>query len=177
MTPDPLTICYADPPYPGQSKKHYSDHPDYAGEVDHGLLLRTLEHYDGWILHTASTTLAQVLAFCPEGVRVGAWVKPFAAFKRNVPLAYAWEPVIIKPARKQIVAADIVMRDWISENITMKRGLAGAKPEKVVYWALRAVGALPGDEIDDMYPGTGAVGRAVEMWREQFSPDLEEVLV
>lgn len=30
-----LRVTVADPPYPGQSKKHYGDHPDYAGEVDH----------------------------------------------------------------------------------------------------------------------------------------------
>jgi hypothetical protein len=27
-------MAYADPPYPGQSHRHYRDHPDYAGEVD-----------------------------------------------------------------------------------------------------------------------------------------------
>ena len=30
-----------------------------------------------------------------------AWVKGFAAFKRNVSVAYAREPVIVKPARNQ----------------------------------------------------------------------------
>lgn len=163
-----MNICYADPPYPGQSKKHYADHPDYAGEVDHAQMLRVLAHYDGWILHTASTTLAEVLALCPPGVRIGAWVKPFAAFKRNVPLAYAWEPVIFSPCRKQTVGGDLVMRDWISEGITMRRGLAGAKPERVVHWALRCVGAERDDEIDDMYPGSGAVTQAVETWRSQM---------
>lgn len=33
-------IGYADPPYPGQSAKHYADHADYAGEVDHRQLLK-----------------------------------------------------------------------------------------------------------------------------------------
>lgn len=31
-----MRVAYADPPYPGQSAKHYADHPDYEGEVDHG---------------------------------------------------------------------------------------------------------------------------------------------
>jgi hypothetical protein len=35
MLNDAVKIAYADPPYPGQAKKHYGDHPDYAGEVDH----------------------------------------------------------------------------------------------------------------------------------------------
>lgn len=36
-------MAYADPPYPGQAKRHYADHPDYAGEVDHGELMMRLE--------------------------------------------------------------------------------------------------------------------------------------
>lgn len=91
-----LRIGYADPPYPGCAKL-YKDHPDYGGEVDHAQLVRRLEaDYDGWVLHTSSVALADVLALCPKGVRVMAWVKPFAAFKRNVSVAYAWEPVIVK---------------------------------------------------------------------------------
>lgn len=30
-----MRVAYADPPYPGQAARHYADHPDYAGEVDH----------------------------------------------------------------------------------------------------------------------------------------------
>jgi hypothetical protein len=87
----PMRIGYADPPYPGQSAKHYADHPDYAGEVDHAALVERLERdYDGWVLHTSSPALRDVLPLCPPDARVMAWVKPFAAFKRNVPVAYAW---------------------------------------------------------------------------------------
>jgi hypothetical protein len=80
-----VRIGYADPPYPSQSEKHYKDHPDFAGEVDHIDLLRILQlNYDGWVLHTSSVALAAVLPLCPPEARVMAWVKPFAAFKRNV---------------------------------------------------------------------------------------------
>jgi len=37
-----LSMAYADPPYPGQAKRHYGDHPDYAGEVDLGALIERL---------------------------------------------------------------------------------------------------------------------------------------
>jgi hypothetical protein len=165
-------IAYADPPYPGQAAKHYGDHPDYAGEVDHVELLKRLDaDYDGWVLHTSSTALTQVLYWAQElaisDYRVMAWVKPFAAFKRNVPVAYAWEPVIVKAVRKPEVSGRIVMRDWIAEPITMRRGLAGAKPEAVCRWAFEMVGAEPGDELDDVFPGTGAVGQAWERWRSE----------
>src|SRR5271165_23523 len=107
-----MRIAYADPPYPGCAHL-YRKHPDYAGEVDHVELAQRLESdYDGYILHTASTTLAQVLPLLPKA-RVMAWVKPFAAFKRNVSVAYAWEPVLVKACRKPVVSGRIVMRDWI----------------------------------------------------------------
>ena len=168
-------IAYADPPYPGQSAKHYADHPDYAGEVDHLALAEQLCEYDGWVLHTSSTALYEVLravdyAFRDLGgrpCRVMAWVKPFAAFKRNVSVAYAWEPVIVSPVRKPEVSGRLVMRDFISEPITMKRGLPGAKPEAVCRWCFEVVGAEPTDQLDDLFPGTGAVSRAWEAWCAQ----------
>lgn len=163
-------IGYADPPYPGQSAKHYKDHPDYAGEVDHFDLLKRLQsNYDGWLLHTSSTSLPMILHTAEElGVgpyRVMAWVKPFCAFKRNVSVAYAWEPILVCPVRKPVVSHRIIMRDFISENITMKKGLTGAKPEAVCRWAFEMLGAEPEDELDDMFPGTGAVMNAWQAWR------------
>lgn len=164
-----MRIAYADPPYPGCAHM-YRDHPDYAGEVDHAELLTMLSMYDGWVLHTSSVALPDLLPLVPhwDGVRLMAWVKPFAAFKRNVPVAYAWEPVIVKACRKPVVAGREVMRDWVSEPITMKRGLTGAKPDRVCRWAFEVVGAEPDDDLVDLFPGTGAVSRAWEAWRNQL---------
>ena len=167
-----MRIAFADPPYPGQSLRHYGDHPDYAGEVDHFALCRDLAGYDGWILNTSSPALAHVLD-CVRAAeladwRIMSWVKPFAAFKRNVPVAYAWEPVIVKPCRKPEVSGRMVMRDWLAEGITMKRGLVGAKPERVCHWLFEVVGAQPSDELVDMFPGSGAVTRAWQTWGAQL---------
>jgi len=166
-----MRIGYADPPYPGCAHL-YKDHPDYAGEVDHyELLLRMNLSYDGWVLHTNSTTLGLVLGMAHEasvtGFRVMAWVKPFAAFKRNVPVAYAWEPVLVKAARKPVIDKSMVYRDWIAEGITMQRGLTGAKPEAVCHWAFNVLGCDPDDELVDLYPGSGAVTRAWQSWCAQ----------
>lgn len=159
-----MRVAYADPPYPGCARL-YKDHPDYAGEVDHAALVQRLEdEYDGWLLHTASTTLSLVLPLCPPGVRVMAWVKPFAAFKRNVSVAYAWEPVIVKACRKPVVSHRIVMRDWVSESITLRKGLTGAKPVNVVEWGFEMLGLEPEDELDDLFPGTGIVAATWEKW-------------
>lgn len=101
-------------------------------------------------------------------VRAMAWVKGFAAFKKNVSVAYAWEPVFVKAARKPVVSKRLVMRDWIECPITLKRGLGGAKPEKVCHWAFEMVGARPEDELADLFPGTDAVTRAWKTWRGLF---------
>ena len=176
-----MKIGYADPPYPGCAH-YYKDHPDFAGEVDHAALVRELqEHYDGWVLHTHVPGLRMLERerILPEGdeIRICQWVKPFCAFKRNVPVAYAYEPVIIKPCRKPVVSKRQVMRDFVEgpavrANITMKRGLTGAKPEAVCHWAFELVAARPEDELIDMFPGTGAVSKAWRSWRGLFAlPD------
>jgi hypothetical protein len=168
-------IGYADPPYPGCAHL-YAEHPDYAGEVDHAELVARLERdYAGWVLHTSVPGLRVVLPLIPPEARLMAWVKSFAAFKRNVSVAYAWEPVVVKAARKPVVAGRVVMRDWVECPITLKRGLCGAKPEKVCMWAFEMVGACPTDEMCDLYPGTGAVTAAWEKWRRLFSLPLERI--
>lgn len=166
-----MRVAIADPPYPGCAHL-YKDHPDYAGEVDHQeLMLRLEAEYDGWLLHTASTTLPYVIACAfAAGVvdyRIMAWVKPFAAFKANVSVAYAWEPVLVKACRKPVVDKSMVWRDWVSEPITLQRGLTGAKPEAVCHWAFNVLGMEPDDELVDLFPGTGAVTKAWESWRNQ----------
>lgn len=169
------SIAIADPPYIGCAHL-YADQPEYAGEVDHAALIDRLEsEFDGWVLHASATAESMaVLAplILPTGARWCSWVKGFAAFKKNVPVAYAWEPVIIKPARKPVVSKRLVMRDWIQESITLKRGLTGAKPEAVCHWAFELVGARPDDELHDLFPGTGAVSRAWETWRLKFALPL-----
>lgn len=157
-----MKLAYADPPYIGQAKKHYSHDPRCA-EVDHKALIETLQlEYDGWALSLHSPSLAEILSYCPADVRVAAWVKPFCAFKKNVNPAYAWEPVIFKPARKLGSKRDTV-RDWLAESITMKKGLAGAKPKAFCFWIFQLLAAEQGDELIDLFPGTGIV---TACWRE-----------
>ena len=152
-------IAYADPPYIGQARKHYN-----SEEVDHKKLIYQLMDYDGWALSLSSTTLQVILAMCPEKVRVGAWVKPFSSFKPNVNPAYAWEPVIFKPARAR-GREKLTVRDWVSTSITLRKGLSGAKPEAFSFWLFEILGAEPIDEFIDMFPGTGAVSRAWDKWK------------
>jgi hypothetical protein len=104
-----MKIGYADPPYIGCAHL-YADHPDYAGEVDHAALIQRLEsEFDGWVLHASATkdsmaVLAPLVA--QTSARWCSWVKGFAAFKRNVSVAYAWEPVSSSHAGSQSSASD-----------------------------------------------------------------------
>ncbi len=155
-----MKIAYADPPYIGQAKKHYN-----SEEVDHQTLIKQLETYDGWALSLSSPTLQEILAMCSRGVRVGAWVKPFCSFKPNVNPAYAWEPVIFKPARAR--GRDmLIARDWVSANITLMKGLSGVKPDTFSFWLFEILGAEPDDEFIDMFLGSGAVSRAWRKWKQ-----------
>lgn len=161
-----MTFAYADPPYIGQARKHYSQDPACA-EVDHVELIgRLYEQYpDGWALSCSSPTLSEILAICRNldwhydsktSVRIMAWVKPFCAFKVNVNPAYAWEPVIVRGGRRRTRKQETT-RDWISASITLKKGLHGAKPKEFCYWLFDVLNIEHGDTLDDLFPGTGIV--------------------
>lgn len=168
-----MRFAYADPPYIGQAKIHYAADPRCA-EVDHLALLRRLDGYDGWALSASSPSLFEIaglmtVAWGAEGIRArgircGAWIKPFCSFKPGVNPAYAWEPVIFRPARLLGRDRDTA-RDWVSANILLKKGCAGAKPEQVSRWLFDVLGMQPDDEFEDLYPGSGAVGAAYAAWK------------
>jgi hypothetical protein len=166
-------FAIADPPYVGQARRHYRKEPEYDGEVDHAELIQQLGQYDGWALHCSSPSLQFILPLCPEDVRICAWVKPFAAFKKNIPVAYAWEPIIIASIRKQQVGRLVrPLRDYVSCPITMKKGLTGVKPEAVCWHVFEWLGCLRNDSLFDLFPGTGAITKHWEEWRRLlYYPD------
>src|SRR6185312_4173988 len=102
-----MKFAYADPPYIGQSKKHYG-----GEEVDHPALIASLVEYDGWALSCKTSSLRDLLPLCPARTRILSWVKPHATFKKNVGLTYAWEPVLLLPARRR-THLDGFMFDWL----------------------------------------------------------------
>jgi len=163
-----MKFAYADPPYIGQAKKHYGHETNYAGEVDHKALIKRLmrDYPDGWALSCSSPSLKKILANCPPDVRVMAWVKPFASYKPNTNPAYAWEPVLIRGGRKR-TRRQATERDWVAANITMRRGLVGAKPKKFIQWLFAILNIQAGDQLHDLFPGTGAVTAQFKNYRTQ----------
>jgi hypothetical protein len=171
-----VRFAYADPPYLGKCGKFYEhNHPDGRCWDDletHRLLIEKLvtEYPEGWALSLSSSTLWQILPMCPEDVRIAAWVKTFCVFKPHVRPAYAWEPVIFwrgrnpsgghpwNPPPMPKGSPQFTPKDFIAERITLRKGLTGAKPEAVCQWILDLLNYQPGDEMHDLFPGTGIMG-------------------
>jgi hypothetical protein len=153
-----MKFAYADPPYPGQSADLYGAHPDYAGEVDHAELIERLcrDYPDGWALSTSPRALRAILPICPDNnIWVAAWHKTNSPPIRTTGrMIWTWEPVIIHKGRQKR-----------GERPDVRDGLAcgqlsafpGQKPPAFTKWVLNLLGAMPGDTIDDLYPGSGGV--------------------
>lgn len=188
-TDGPLRLAYADPPYPGRAHL-YRDHPDYAGEVDHAELLARLAMYDGWALSTSAEALPYVLGvlgalqtasrgarrrgLAPNKVRVAPWIRgprPHATAR----LLTSWEAVIFLPARcgsrgaGETPTLDSLVGPTPRRRSTLPSAVIGAKPPEFCAWLFRLLGARIGDELDDLYPGSGIVGRSW-LWYQGRDP-------
>lgn len=168
-----MKLVYADPPYLGCCGLYDHYHPDglcWDNPSTHEALVDRLGStmYAGWAMSLTSQSLSMIAPMCPEA-RVAAWVKPFAAFKRNVRIAYTWEPVLFMPGRDSSTDGAPVGRDHLAESITMRKGLTGAKPRAFCDWVLDLLGWIPGDEVDDLYPGTGVMGSVIKarLWEAE----------
>ena len=103
-----------------------------------------------------------MLTLCPAGVRVAAWHRGERTVRSLYPL-HAREPVIYHGSRQ-------ILGERRTDSIVCGPGLlttlpgraVGAKPAVVCRRIFGLLGAQPGDSIDDLFPGSGAVGQA---WR------------
>ncbi|MDR6142055.1 hypothetical protein QE375_001609 [Microbacterium foliorum] len=183
-----LRLAYADPPYPGLSRRYYGNHPDFAGEVDHAELIEQLSDYDGWALSTSARALQDVLALCPSGSRVAVWNRGERPTRSAGPLN-AWEPVIYfggrRDASRSTAAGEKVSlppgRHVAQDSSDASHGSArrvdvltyrpgarttdpgrviGAKPAPFIRWVFDLLGAEPQDDFTDVFPGSGGVMRA-----------------
>lgn len=154
-------LAYADPPYPGQGKRYAT-----GSEVNHRLLVAHLEEFDGWALSTSASALYDVWSLAPHA-RCAAWVKTYASNGWSR-VRWSWEPVLfvtdrkgIKPGERSTVWDSIVSAPNCSsgswEEVAGKGG--GSKPYDFVRWVMDLLDFADGDELVDIFPGSGAVGR------------------
>ena len=163
-TSTPLRLAYADPPYPGLAKRYYDEEESYAGEVDHGALLEQLRAFDGWALSTSARALRVVLPLCPPEARVCAWVKPGRLPWARAGVHNRWEPLIVVPARALAPGFPDCLQ---AQPARLGGTMMGRKPIAFCAWLFHLLGAVPGvDALEDLFPGTGIVGRA---WEELSS--------
>ena len=136
----PIRVAYADPPYPGLAKKYYN-----CAEVDHErLVLRMSREFpDGWALSTSAKSLRSVLLLCPPDARVCPWFRGARAGKSHR-ARNAWEPLIVVGGR--------AIPEGVAEDLTD------------TLWMFRQLGLLRGDELVDLFPGSGAVTRAWQLY-------------
>jgi hypothetical protein len=152
-------LAYADPPYPGQAAR-------YAGgrEVDLPALVEQLRTYDGWALSTSASALRDVWNLCPEA-RCAAWVKTWAS-NGWARVRYCWEPVLfvtdrrgLQPGERSTVWDALVSSPGYGWSEVAGKG-GGAKPHAFVRWLLDLLDYTDGDELVDLFPGSGTVGRS-----------------
>lgn len=170
----PMRFAYADPPYPGTARKYYGGEATFAGEVDHGELVASLLQagYDGWALSTSAKALRDVLPLCPPGARVAAWSKPHPPSPRTFGPHNCWEPVIVVGGRRR--------PPGVSDALVAlpARGggkLPGRKPVKFCAWLFALLGMQPGDELADLFPGSGIVGAAWAELGRRSAPAHDDV--
>lgn len=160
-TDRPMLFAYADPPYPGKSR-YYPE----RREVDHSLLIRRLvmEYPDGWALSTSSGSVRDVLALIPAWtpVRICAWFKGPRPTK-SLRALMSWEPLIVaggRPLRTNVVQE---LNDGLIARGRFRAfpgAMIGMKPPAFAEWMFRQLGASRGDRLDDLFPGSGAIGVA-----------------
>lgn len=169
-----MIFAYADPPYIGNGRRLYGKlHPEAEKWDDpntHKQLVESLsqDFPDGWAISLSIKTLQQYLSWCPDDVKVLAWIKPNTAPPMGDGRMYTWEPVILrggrkpKPATAMHVVANVEQYTFRQkpENYHV-----GAKPLAFSTWLFRCAGLTPNDELLDLFPGSGAVTKAWDSWR------------
>lgn len=167
-------FAYADPPYPGRA-----DYYVERQEVDHAELIAGLERDfpDGWALSTAADALHDVLPLCPPEVRVCVWRRRTRPTRSRRALS-AWEPLLVVGGRE--LATDepqelLDVLDYRGRYDAFPGALIGMKPPEFSVWLFRQLGARTGDELVDVFPGSGAVRRAWELYASAGPADASRL--
>jgi hypothetical protein len=177
-----MKFAIADPPYLGRAERWYGEngcgdgyghgkadqHPEahlWDLPETHQKLVQQLENdFDGYAIamtiHSLSTYLQVIETDSRNGIRVMAWIKPIAVPSGNR-IATTWEPVIVKvPKERRGHSKGKSMKDHLICN-PLQSGFMGAKPPSWTEWVLDAMGYQDGDEVIDLFNGSGAVANAI----------------
>lgn len=185
----PALLAIADPPYLGRAALWYGGkgrskqgsvgracgrgaldaeyNPDaaiYDDPQTHRDLMSQMDStYDGWALAASGKTVGWLLPWAYQrGARMAVWhvtnAIPDGCRVRNT-----WEAVLYRiPDGRRAVGTGHRVPDLLSAPHPVS-GFVGAKPDTWTRWVLDLLGFQPGDEVHDLFPGSGAVTRAMEV--------------
>lgn len=179
-----MKLCIADPPYLGRAVRWYGEggcgdgrgtnqadnHPDAAQWDDperHKQLVSELEaKFDGWAIamsvHSLSTYLSVVETDSRNGIRVCVWHKP-NAITSGSRITNHWEPVLVRvPKERRGWASGMERTKDVLIAGTPNIGFRGAKPKEWTLWVLGLLGYEKGDDVTDLFNGSGAVQYALD---------------
>jgi hypothetical protein len=180
-----MKLCIADPPYLGRAVRWYGaggcGYGNGEGQADNhsdahlwdmpethiNLVKELQDNYDGWAIamtvHSLSTYMQAVETNSRNGIRVMSWVKPSAVPSGNR-IRNTWEPVLVQvPDSRKNYKSGKSMQDVLKAD-PLRRNFVGAKPEAWTHWVLDAMGYQDGDEVIDMFEGSGAVNNAIQSY-------------
>lgn len=182
-----MKLAIADPPYLGRAALWYGGkgitkwpatqkrskgrsaddveyHPDahlWDDPMEHVRLMVGLEEaFDGWAVAASGKSLGPLIGVADNlGAKLAIWhvtnAIPDGARVRNT-----WEAVFYRvPDGRRAVGTGHRVPDVLSAAHPVS-GFVGAKPDAWTRWVLDLLGFQPGDEVIDVFPGSGAVERA-----------------
>lgn len=180
-----VRLAIADPPYlgraatwygggqtgtgstPGRVKGRSRQHDEYHVDAHlwdqperHHELMDDLERsYDGWALAASAKTLHLIVAAMPDRARIAVW-HVTNAIPDGARVRSTWEPVIVRvPEGRRAYGTGLTVPDVLIAPHPMSN-FVGSKPAQWTHWVLDMLGHQPGDEITDVFPGSGAVSAA-----------------
>jgi hypothetical protein len=152
----------------GYGKNQADNHPEahiWDQPETHRQLVKDInKNYDGWAIamsvHSLSTYLSEIETDSRNGVRICVWHKPSSAPSGNR-ITNHWEPVLIKvPKTRKGWSTGQHTKDVLTCT-PKKIGFVGAKPEEWTRWVLDLLGYQDGDEVDDLFIGSGSVTQVI----------------
>lgn len=90
------------------------------------------------------------------------WLRPVRYVRSKRPLA-GWEPLLVYGGRPLPTTRTQTVLDVLDARGRFRSypgALVGMKPPQFGVWLFALLGARPGDELVDLYPGSGAVSHA-----------------
>lgn len=187
----PMRFAYADPPYLGRAEYYRAHHPEamtWNDPATHRALIERLqaEYPDGWAMSMSERSLRVILPMCPPEARIAAWISDRPRFAgKAVPVRKHFEPVVFFGGHPYADtgnrAADFIVTkqerlpagqaryEMSKTDLRSGRTFVGRKPQAFSLWILDLLGWVPGDTIDDLFPGSGAVTAA---WNARFCKTL-----